>query len=75
MNDFEERRSIFMQRNLIECKNTQLPQMKDNVNCIQAEKDLQKDHLWYKGRFEEVKTKLQRETQNLKEQNRNLSRI
>lgn len=71
INDCQELRPVFIQRNLIESKKSQLEQIRENANRKQAEKE--EDHLWYKVMLAEIDRKLERETQDLMKQNQKLN--
>lgn len=71
MNDCQELRPVLIQRNLIDCKNSQLQQMKENVKRKEAEKEL--NTLWYKVMLAEIEAKTERETQDLLKKNKKLN--
>ncbi|XP_068895415.1 cilia- and flagella-associated protein 53-like [Tenebrio molitor] len=68
MDECKELRPVLVKRNLMDSKNTQLQQIKENEMKREAEKEL--DSMWYDLMVKEMEAKMERETQDMLKKNR-----
>ncbi|RZC37371.1 coiled-coil domain-containing protein 11-like [Asbolus verrucosus] len=66
--DCTELRPVLIKKNLVDSKNTQLQQMKENQMRKEAEKEL--DGMWYNLMMKEAEAKMEKETQDMLKYNR-----